>query len=196
MHSPGCAYVEADVIDDTLLSGKLSQLLRFFWRDGQRFLAVHILAILKCCFGHFIMECIRRSNIDEIDLRIRDKFMPVRRHTAEANLMLRNLSAFLIVVGNHLKDRYTEIRSEQHLLIEHCCAVCLAHPTCTNEANTNLFHFLLLLDLYHDDCLGPLAFPSAPYVDYIIALQEARIITHSMRNLYKNYSIDFCIIAR
>ena len=69
--------------------------------------------------------------------------------------MLCNLGILFIVVGNHLKDRYAKVRSEQHLFIEHCRAVCLAHPTCANEANTNFFHFLLLLDLYHDDCAVP-----------------------------------------
>ena len=137
--------VEANIVDDALLGSKLSQFSGLLSGDGQRFLAVYVLAVFQSSLCYFVVECVRGCDVNQIDIRIGDNIVPVSGDALEADLLLCRLCSLFICVCYDLERSNTVIRSEQHLSVSECGRVCLAHPAGAYQSNANFFHFLFLL---------------------------------------------------
>ena len=137
--------VEANVVYNALLSCQLSQFLGLLSGDGQRLLAVYVLAVFQSCLSNLVVESVRGSDVNQINVRIGYNIMPVGGDALEADLLLCGLCSFLVCVSNDLEGCNAVVRAKQHLSVSQCRGMSLAHPARTYQTNTDFFHFLFLL---------------------------------------------------
>ena len=139
--------VEANIVYNALLLSQLSQLLGLLSGDGQRLLAVYVLAILQSSLSYYVVESVRGSNINQVYVRVGNYIVPVGGDALEADLLLCGLCSLFVSVSYDLEGCGAVVRTKQHLSVSQCRGMSLAHPAGTYQTNTDFFHDNFLLDI-------------------------------------------------
>ena len=139
--------VEANIVYNALLLSQLSQLLGLLSGDGQRLLAVYVLAVLQSSLSNYIVESVRGSDINQVYVRVGNYIVPVGGDALEADLLLCGLCSLFVSVSYDLEGCGAVVRTKQHLSVSQCRGMSLAHPAGTYQTNTDFFHDNFLLDI-------------------------------------------------
>ena len=94
----------ADARDDRGTVRQRDQFIGFRAGVGERLLAIDMLAVLERRLGNLEMQCVRQADVDEIDIRIGDRFTPVPADTLHAQQSSCLANASFVVVDEPFDD--------------------------------------------------------------------------------------------